>query len=203
MTSETGNPRDKLLAAARHVLAERGIEGLTLRSIAREAGVSHGAPLRHFPSLAALLAALSAQGFHDLMAAVDRFVESAEGRTDEEGTERTDDAMTQLARAGAGYISFAISDPGVFGVMFRSELCDTSDPDYQRAGAASFNQLVQLVRAAQAQGWRPGVPTDQLAAVLWAKVHGLAQLWQHGALQAVVGPEGLDQLVDLATQPDV
>ena len=53
------------------MLDEQGLDGLTLRAIARRAGVSHGAPLRHFPTLAALLSAVAAQGFRELIAAVD------------------------------------------------------------------------------------------------------------------------------------
>lgn len=185
------DPRARLLDAAKVVLDRDGLEGLTLRAIAREAGVSHGAPLRHFTGLAALLTALSTRGFQDLMAELSRVVEADETPTH---------AEARLTKAGAAYIHFATTNPGVFGLMFRPELLDTSDPDYQKAGAASFDQLVQLVRAAQAEGWHADQPTDQLSAMLWAQVHGVAQLWLHGALQAVVAVERVEDLVDLFTR---
>jgi AcrR family transcriptional regulator len=165
------------------------LEGLTLRAIAREAGVSHGAPLRHFPSLAALLSALAAQGFHELMAEISQTV----------GLPGSSDARHRLSRAGSAYVRFAVRDPGVFGVMFRPELLDTADPGYQAAGSASFDQLVRLVMDAQDEGWQPHHPAEQLAGVLWSNVHGLAQLWLHGALQSVVPVQSPDELMALSS----
>jgi AcrR family transcriptional regulator len=183
-------PRPRLLAAARAVLSRDGLEGLTLRAIAREAGVSHGAPLRHFPSLAALLSALAAQGFHELMAEI---IQAA-------GPPEVPGARRRLSRAGAAYVRFAVREPGVFGVMFRPERLDTTDPEYQAAGSASFDQLVRLVIAAQDEGWQPHQPPERLAGVLWSNVHGLAQLWLHGALQSVVPIEAPDELVELSSR---
>jgi len=181
------SPRERLLDAARTVVDRDGVEGLTLRAIAREAGVSHGAPLRHFPTLAALLAAVAAEGFEQLMAAVAAAVAGVEGPRE------------RIAAAGQGYVRFALAQPGVYAVMFRPDLTDTADPAYATAGAASFEQLAVLVAAAQADGWHPDAPRDHLAAVLWANVHGLADLWSHGALPSVAGPDALDQLLVLST----
>jgi AcrR family transcriptional regulator len=175
-------PRDRLLAAARSVLARDGIEGLTLRAIAREAGVSHGAPLRHFPSLARLLAALAAEGFEQLVASVGAALTDAAG------------PLEAMADAGRGYLRFALAEPGVFSVMFRSDLCDVDDPAYQSASAASFAQLMEVAAAAQGTGWQSHMPTARLAAVLWSSVHGMAELWLHGALQAVVDDDDLEPL---------
>ena len=180
-------PRDRLLDAARQVATRDGLPGLTLRAIAREAGVSHGAPLRHFPTLASLLAALSAQGFAGLVAAVEGAVEGVEGPRE------------RIATAGGGYVRFALDHPGVYAVMFRADLLDTGDAAYVEAGLASFQQLAGLVAEAQADGWHPDVPRDRLTTVLWANVHGLADLWLHGAPQGVLGPDALDDLVALST----
>jgi AcrR family transcriptional regulator len=184
--SAGSTPRERLLDAARVVVARDGLEGLSLRAIAREAGVSHGAPLRHFPTLASLLAAMSAEGFEQLIASV-----SAEIAGVEEPVER-------ITRAGVGYLRFAVAEPGVFSVMFRRELSDTNDEAYRAAGQASFDQLLALVRAAQEAGWRSEVATDRLAALLWADTHGLAELWLHGSLPTVLGVgDGADDLVAL------
>jgi len=186
-------PKEQLLEATRKVLERDGLAGLTLRAIAREAGVSHGAPLRHFPSLASLLAALAADGFRQLVATID--AELAKPRAPKGARQR-------LARAGHAYVHFALAEPGVYSVMFRGELCDISDAGYLEAGAASFHQLVELVAAAQADGWHADEPTDQVAGVMWAKVHGVADLWLHGALQATVDVRSVDDLLDLSIRWD-
>ena len=174
--------REHLIATARRLLDTDGLEPLTLREIARRGGLSHGAPLRHFPSLATLLSAVAAQGFRELFASVAAAVaETSRGAT----------ALERLAAAGRGYISFALGSPGVFALMFRPERVDATSADYREAGATAFGQLCELVAAAQAAGYHPDVPNVQLAAVVWASVHGLAQLWLQGALQGA-GDRELD-----------
>ena len=101
------------------MLDETGVEGLTLRAIARRAGVSHGAPLRHFPTLAALLAAVGAQGFRDLITAVDAHLAALpDGAT----------SLERLSASGRAYVHFAIANPGVFTVMFSPDRIDSTDP---------------------------------------------------------------------------
>ena len=181
-------PRERLLQAAREVVAADGLEGLTLRAIARRAGVSHGAPLRHFPSLASLLAAVGADGFARLIDTVDGHLSAADRAATEAG--HTLGPRRRLSVAGQAYVRFALTDPGVFSVTFRPERVDVTDPEYQRQGAAAFQQLVDLVEAVQAQGWQADRPSDAVAAVVWAQVHGLAVLALHGALGAVVADPG-------------
>lgn len=181
-------PRERLLQAAREVVADDGLEGLTLRAIARRAGVSHGAPLRHFSSLASLLAAVGADGFARLIATVDDHLAEADADAAEEG--HALGPRRRLAVAGQAYIRFALGDPGVFSVTFRPERVDVTDEAYQVQGAAAFQQLVDLVEAVQAAGWQPDHPPDHVAGVMWAQVHGLAVLALHGALGAVVSGHG-------------
>lgn len=191
------SPRERLLQAARDVVATEGLEGLTLRAIARRAGVSHGAPLRHFPTLAALLAAVAADGFARLIATVD----AALAEADEVAAACGDrlDARQRLAVAGQAYVRFALADPGVFTVTFRPERVDVNDTGYQMQGFASFLQLVDLVKAAQLDGWRAGERPEELATVLWANVHGVAELTLHGALPGVVGDDAVDRVLALST----
>jgi AcrR family transcriptional regulator len=171
------------VATARRLLDAEGLEPLTLREIARRGGLSHGAPLRHFPSLATLLSAVAAQGFRELMGAMDAAVgETAPGAS----------PLERLAAAGRGYVRFALGSPGVFALMFRPERLDPSDDDCRAAGTAAFDQLRRLVADAQASGFHPDVSNTQLAAVVWASVHGLAQLWLQGALQGA-GDHELDR----------
>src|SRR5690606_26610577 len=79
-------------------------------------------------------------------------------------------------------------------VTFRPERVDVGDPDYQAQGFRSFTQLVDLVKDAQAEGWHPEQPADVLAGVLWAHVHGLAELRLHGALGGLFDEATLDGL---------
>jgi AcrR family transcriptional regulator len=195
--------RARLLGAARDVVATDGLEGLTLRAIARRAGVSHGAPLRHFPTLAALLAAVAADGFARLVATIDDHLDAAERSAAERGSGLS--AVERIAVAGQGYLDFARSDPGVFEVTFRRERVDVTDAGYREQGFRSFRQLVSLVEAAQAEGWHADRPADDLACVLWAHVHGLAVLSLHGAFGGLAGEDSLDDLhrlsVELSLRP--
>jgi AcrR family transcriptional regulator len=214
------SPRERLLQAARDVVAAEGLEGLTLRAIARRAGVSHGAPLRHFPSLASLLSAVAAEGFARLVTTIDNHLADTEARaradaealagaaaatpTAGPSTGGSDVApglgpRRRLAVAGQAYLRFALDDPGVFSVTFRPERVDVNDPDYQAQGMRAFGQLVDLVAAAQADGWHPGERPEVLAAVVWAHVHGLATLMLHGALPGVVGEADIDRLPALSS----
>jgi len=179
--------REHLVAIARSVLDAEGLEPLTLREIARRGGLSHGAPLRHFPSLAALLAQVAAQGFRELMASIDAATAAAGSRPS---------ALDRLAAAGRGYVRFALGSPGVFALMFHPERVDRTDTDYHDAGQAAFDQLLGLVRAAQSAGFRPDIATTDLASVVWATVHGLAQLHIQGALDGA-GGAALDQALDV------
>jgi AcrR family transcriptional regulator len=184
-----------LLVAAREVVAKDGLEGLTLRAIARHAGVSHGAPLRHFPTLASLLAAVAAEGFARLVDAVDAAIARAAASAGHPLT-----PVERLAVAGRAYIDQALADPGVFSITFRPERCDVDDPEYQDQASRSFGQLVSLVEAVQAEGWHPDEPAVVVAGVLWANVHGLAELALHGGLEGVIGPDPIDTLWPVATR---
>ena len=189
-TPPTPTTADRLIASARAMLDEQGLEGLTLRAIARRAGVSHGAPLRHFPTLAALLAAVAAQGFRELIAAVDTQV----GVLDGDAT-----ALDRLAASGRGYVTFAVASPGVFTVMFRPERLDVADPTFAAAGIDSFQQLQRAVAEAQREGFHPEIDVTRLASVMWTSVHGLADLWiRGGGLPGADAEFGLEEFIALS-----
>jgi AcrR family transcriptional regulator len=166
---------------ARAHLDEHGLEGLTLREIARRAGVSHGAPLRHFTSLAALCSAVATQGFRQLYADIAEAMDSA-------GL----DGRDRLCASGQAYVRFAVANPGAYSLMFRPDRCDPTDPDLQAAGQAAFAQLLFAVAEAQEAGWRADVDTADLSAVVWAGVHGVAGLTILDALDRAVTPAGGD-----------
>jgi AcrR family transcriptional regulator len=137
--------REELVAAARSYLDDHGLEGLSLREVARRAGVSHGAPLRHFPSLAALCSVVAAEAFEGLYAEV-------AASMDEVG----EDPLDRLRAAGRGYVRFATGNPGPFTLMFRRDLCDGDDPHLVAAGGAAFAQILFATSGRRA---RAGGPT--------------------------------------------
>jgi AcrR family transcriptional regulator len=188
MRADTGSgTRDRLVAAARAHLDEQGLAGLTLRAIARRAGVSHGAPLRHFPGVDHLLAAVAADGFRELY----RYVAAA---TDDAGAGAT--ALDRVVAAAHGYVGFGLANPGAFELMFRHERHAAQEPELLEAGAAAFLQLVALVAAAQQEGWRADAPTGELAGVVWAAVHGVVSLWLPGTLAGAVSLCGTEPDLD-------
>ncbi len=179
----------RLVDSARAMLDEQGLEGLTLRAIARRAGVSHGAPLRHFPTLASLLSTVAAQGFRDLIAAVDAATDLLVGETT---------ALDRLSAAGRGYVMFATTNPGVFTVMFRPERLDSNDAVYLTASYDSFHQLRDRVEGAQREGFHADVDTTRLATIMWTSMHGLADLWIRGCgLPGADETFGLDDFIAL------
>src|SRR6476659_9169411 len=103
-----GDLHDALLKAAERVLERDGLPGLTLRAVAREAGVSHAAPTHHFGDLTGLLSELAAIGYTRFNAAMDAA-----------GNSETHPMMKGLASAKA-YVAYAQAHPGMYGVMFRS-----------------------------------------------------------------------------------
>jgi AcrR family transcriptional regulator len=181
---------DRLLASARAMLDERGVEGLTLRAIARRAGVSHGAPLRHFPSLASLLSAAAAEGFRDLITAVAAHLAALPGGAT---------SLERASAAGRAYVHFAIANPGVFTVMFSPDRIDNEDPVYLVAAADSFQQLQDVVESAQRDGFHPDVDPTRLASVMWTSIHGLADLWVRGkGLPGCDESFGLEEFLSLS-----
>jgi AcrR family transcriptional regulator len=197
MAAPAPRPLDeRLVHVALDLAAREGVEALTLRRIARRAGVSHGAPLRHFASLADLLAEVAARGFRLLAEAVER---SAEGLPGGAGP------LARLAAAGRAYVDCAVANPGLFALMFRPEAIDAANPRYRRDSEAAFAQLLRHVRAAQDAGWHAQRDPRLLAGAVWSAVHGLATLWAQGALAHPLAGASLDDALaatlDLALGP--
>jgi AcrR family transcriptional regulator len=157
-TYHHGDLRPALLAAAAELLAEGGAATISLREVARRAGVSHNAPYRHFADRDGLLAALAEEGFGEL-------------------ARRMDGEGGGLAALGQCYVRFALEQPGHFALMFGAALDKARHPGLQQAATALHERLALAVRET-APGQDPQVAT--LAA--WSLVHGLAQLLQERQL---------------------
>lgn len=168
----------RLVAAGVELLAEAGTDALSLRAIARRAGVSHGAPRRYFRTHQALLAAVAREGYRRLEALVEETIGKA-------GAEPRA-AVLALAR---GYVAFARQEPGMYALMFRHDLLRGNQIGLREASTPLFGVLVTLLN-------RAGLPDPPLAAAsLWANLHGVAQLWQWGSLQVVTGAIDPDPLL--------
>ncbi|HKJ25144.1 MAG TPA: TetR/AcrR family transcriptional regulator [Myxococcota bacterium] len=178
MTETSPDPLDERLVEVGLKLLEReGLEALTLRRIAREAGVSHGAPLRHFAGLSDLRAEIAARGFRILSDAVDE----ASGALPAGAGPRA-----RLHAAGVAYVEAAVAHPSLFALMFRPEALDRANAAFARESFAAFERLLRLVRAAQDDGFEPASDVRVLAGAVWASVHGLASLWSQGAFAGAV-----------------
>ncbi len=183
--------RDRLIEAALEILAQDGIEALTLRSVARRAGVSHGAPARHFRSLSDLRAEVAAVGYRLLSEAV----EKSNAQLEPDGA-----SSDRLAAAGRAYIDSALAHPGLFALMFRAGDLDTQNASYARDSDAAFKGLLEHVHVAQSTGWKPADDPRLVAGALWSSVHGLATLWIQGAYQNANPDASLEEAIAATLQ---
>jgi AcrR family transcriptional regulator len=148
-----GDLRNGLLESARAILEEQDLAALTLRAVARRAGVSHAAPYRHFPNHEALLVELGLEGFAELR----QFIIEA-GKISGPESDR-------IANIGAAYMRFVAKRPAVARLMFGPQL-----PHREKFPA--------LTVAADAIGTEIGAALSDpnLGLAVWAAVHGLAML---------------------------
>jgi AcrR family transcriptional regulator len=179
-----GALRDALLKAAERVLERDGLVGLTLRAVAREAGVSHAAPTHHFGDLTGLVSELAASGFRQFNAAM------TAAATDMPYPARA------VARAKA-YVAYAKAHPGMYLLMFRTERLDYSRPSLCEAAEASFAGLADAVAASRHEHIEQEALTLEQAAAIaraWSIVHGFTMLVLDGRLADILKrlPEGTD-----------
>jgi AcrR family transcriptional regulator len=173
-----GNLRQALLEQAERTVRDRGVQELSLRELAREVGVSHGAPRRHFPDRQALLDALAEAGYArlgaELRSAADAAGEEFEAR---------------LQATAAAYVRFATRDAALLELMFAGKHRDDSGLD--QAADRAFAVVLELIEQGQAQGaLEPGDP-ERVGLALFATIQGMASLLSAG----IVRSEQLDELL--------
>jgi AcrR family transcriptional regulator len=174
-----GNLRAALLAQAEQTLREHGLEGLSLRDLARQIGVSHGAPRRHFADRQALLDALADAGFARL---------GAQLRAAAEGAGAAYEA--RLRATSLAYVRFAISDAALLELMFAGKQREQTGALHQAADRA-FSVILELIEEGQANAaLEPGQP-ERIGLLLFATMQGIAALVTAG----IVAPEEVDSLV--------
>ncbi|WP_055494055.1 TetR/AcrR family transcriptional regulator [Streptomyces sp. TP-A0356] len=178
---ETGL-RARLIDVGVALVATEGAQALTLREIARRAGVSHGAPRRYFPTHLELLSAIARRGFTDLAT---RAAEAVG-----EGVASPRERLTALAHA---YLEFALTHRGMHELMFRHDLLESGHLGLRETSLPLFSQLVDLVGRA-----RPDADARLVAGSLLANLHGIAQLWSWGSLQLATGADDVMPLLRTA-----
>jgi AcrR family transcriptional regulator len=180
-----GNLPAALLAAARQILDENGLQAVGLRETARRVGVSATAAYRHFTSKEDLLASVAAEGFHELAAAMESASRGA----------------NPLSRAGLAYIEFADQNRGLFRLMFGPVLAERTKYPTLQAATAGVEAL--LLRGVADLDQRP--LNDNLAAMAaWGLVHGLSHLIVDGffpAARAAVQAEEILAKIRLPRPP--
>ncbi|MGW2830121.1 TetR/AcrR family transcriptional regulator [Streptomyces sp. NPDC001286] len=178
---ETGL-RARLVDVGVELVAREGAQALTLREIARRAGVSHGAPRRYFPTHVELLSAIARRGFAEL-------AERAAAAVGD-GTAPPREQVTELGRV---YLEFALTNRGMYELMFRHDLLESGHLGLRDTSLPLFGALVELVGRA-----RPEADAWVVAGALWANLHGIAQLWGWGSLQLATAAEDFTPLLHAA-----
>lgn len=187
-TYHHGDLRRSLLEAAAASIEESGVEALSLRQLARDAGVSHAAPSRHFRDKQALLDALAEDGFNRLAASLDEGNRGG-ATTPTEARRRFED----LARR---YVGFALAQPTLLSLMFGLKHAPSARPELLAAGHASMAVTIRVVEEAQEIGAiAPGDP-HRIALVAFATFHGVAVLSSGSLLDGV----SADELVATASE---
>jgi len=167
---EVGAFRGKAVAAATRLFAERGYRGVTLRSLAKELGVSPMTPYRYFENKEELFSMVRTEAFR-------RFADAQ--RDAVAGITAPKDALRMLGRA---YVSFAIDEPDAYHIMFELLQAPAGTyPELEAEQARSFSYLHEAVQASVDAGLLEG---DSLrrAHYLWAQIHGLVSLHLAGKL---------------------
>lgn len=167
--------REKVLEASLALIEEGGLDRLSLREVARKAGVSHQAPYHYFTDREGILAALAGDGFSKLEQALVRA-----------GAEAGSEPAKAVEAMGRAYVAFALGNPGYFQAMFRADAVPLDRyPDARKREDDAFGTLVEGIDRALAD--QPAETRRATAIAAWAMVHGLATLILEGSFTRKLG----------------
>jgi AcrR family transcriptional regulator len=162
-----GDLRAVILGEAARLVAQRGADGVSLRELARTAGVSHAAPAHHFTDRRGLFTALATEGYRLLAAALT-------------------EARPRFVDAAKAYVRFALDHPGHYGVMFDTSLYDEADPQLVAAAGHAGDELNRGVGTLTDEHAKDDPEGAALAA--WSLVHGFSLLWLNDAVDGTGDP---------------
>ncbi|HEU4539241.1 MAG TPA: TetR/AcrR family transcriptional regulator [Polyangiaceae bacterium] len=183
--------RRKFIDASLALVTERGVEGLTLRDLAKRVGVTHPAVYRYFPDKAALLASVAEEGFWEMRSAVIR------------ACAPYPDTRSRFNKLVDAYVRFAVEHPAHFRLMFGPEAAEKwSVPSLRAAETATFNLCLDAVIEGQRDGLVRQGEAREIALAGWAMMHGLASLVLNGLVNWVgvqsTSPEYLASVLETA-----
>jgi AcrR family transcriptional regulator len=160
MTHSREGTRSRLLRVAREILESEGLTAVTLRAVGAAAGVSRGAPYRHFADKSDLLAAVAAESLRMLAAAVDSAAQD------------TDDPVARIDQALRAYVDMALHTPELYSLTFGTDVRVAQSAELREAGLGAYGALRGLVGGAN----RSDLTTDLVTSMLWATMHGSVML---------------------------
>ncbi len=165
-TYHHGDLKNALIQAGIEILSDEGVKGLSLRRVAKRAGVSHTAPYAHFADKQALVAAISTEGYKRLYAQFTHIDQ-----------EFSSDPLKKLVEVAWSYVQFAVNDPAHFKITFSGVIEKEKDyPAFVEISQQSFAFIIEMVADCQAAGILRSGPTDLIAVHIWGAIHGLATL---------------------------
>jgi len=170
-TEETIDLKEACVRAAREVIAEQGIENLSLREVARRLGVSHQAPYKHYPSRDHLLAEVMRRCFEG-------FAQDLDAR------EHFDEPEADLASLGRQYLTYAAAHPLEYRLMFGTPWPASAEhPDLHRDAVHAFDILRGVLRRVHGTGAAKRALVDLDAMFIWSSMHGLASITQANVME--------------------
>ncbi len=163
--------RQAVIEAAVEEVESVGAAHLSMREVARRAGVSHAAPAHHFGDKAGIFTAIATEGFRRMTAAIAPVADGPSG----------------FLLGGQAWVRFALEHRGFYEVMFQPELCRADDPELVDAREEGFRLLFDSARAGLGSDDEEAVTAMAITGV--AVAHGFAEMWLHGNLQRYLGDD--------------
>jgi AcrR family transcriptional regulator len=172
--------RASILSASLDLMNQGGLSALSMREVARRAGVSHQAPYHYFADRESILAELVRDGFDKLTGYLEDALRPVRNYDD------------SIGALGEAYVAFALDHSAQFRLMFRSEMVDSSrHPETHAAADRTFDLCVKIVTGKE-NCTDPKEVTPVIAA--WSMAHGLATLYLEGKLTQATGPTRAERL---------
>ena len=190
-TYHHGNLRAALLAQAVKIIGESGVEGLSLRKAAKDLGVSHAAPTRHFKSKADLLSAIVRDSYQEMTNAI----------LDELASAKTKNAIIRLNLMARGAIRWALNNRAKYSVMTNPDVSRFADDELKAVLGDFVGVVAQALTEAQAQGFRKTATAQGLLIYGVGAALGVATVITDELMRSVLGaPDDADMIAEIADQ---